>query len=200
MNILDKLERKIPWFSFPYLNLYMVAIFLVGLLIDVVNPFFYFSALSLNVGLIMSGQIWRLVTFVFYPPSTGIFALIIIFVYYSITQTLIMRWGNFKFNVYLFIGYISQIIGAFLFYFIFRQNIILYPIYATFSIIVAFALSFPNAYFMIYFLIPIKAKYFAYIEIVLYVILFLFSSIGNRVAIICSAVNVFVFFVLLKEK
>lgn len=111
-----------------------------------------------------------------------------------------MMWGSFKFNLYLLIGYISLIVGAFVAYFLIGNNYIIFPTYSFFSIIMAFALSFPDAYFYIYFLIPIKAKYFAYLELALYLISFLSSDIGNRVAIICSAVNVFVFFVLLKNK
>ena len=203
MTILEKLERKFQFFGFKNFNLYLVAIFLVGLLINMINPLYYYFNLSLDVDKVLQGQIWRLFTFVFYPPSSGvsiILSLLMIFVYYSITKTLIMMWGNFKFNIYIFIGYLSHILAAFFIYFVMRQNVIFYPVYTTFSIIMAFALSFPDAYFLIYFLIPIKAKYFAYVEIVLYAISFIFSNFANRVAIIASAINVFVFFVLLKNK
>lgn len=203
MTILEKLERKFPFFGFKNFNLYLVAIFLVGLLINMLNPLYYYFNLSLDVDKVLHGQIWRLFTFVFYPPSSGvsiILSLLMIFVYYSITKTLIMMWGNFKFNIYIFIGYLSHILAAFFIYFVMRQNVIFYPVYTTFSIIMAFALSFPDAYFLIYFLIPIKAKYFAYVEIVLYAISFIFSNFANRVAIIASAINVFIFFVLLKNK
>lgn len=203
MSILEKIERKCPWLSFGQLYMYMTAIFLLGLIIDIFNPYFYYYNLSLNVEKILAGQIWRIVTFIFYPPSTSgsiILSLLLIYVYYSITKTLTMMWGNFKFNIYLLIGYISLVAGAFLSYFLLKQNVVIYPTYSFFSIIMAFALSFPDAYFYIYFLIPIKAKYFAYFEIVLYIIAFLSSGIGGRIAIACSAVNVFVFFVLLKNK
>lgn len=109
-------------------------------------------------------------------------------------------WGNFKFNLYLFIGYVSQILAAFLIYFIVKKPIVFVPSYTIFSLIVAFALSFPDAYFMIYFLIPIKAKYIAYLEIIVYIFSFLQSGLADRIAIACSAINVFVFFVLLKNK
>lgn len=203
MNILDKLERKFPFLSFPNLNLYMVIIFLVGLVINMINPSFYFLYLSLNVGAVLNGQIWRLITFIFYPiTSSGyiILSLLMIYVYYSITKTLVMMWGNFKFNLYLFIGYISQIVAAFATYFILKRPVIFVPSYTVFSLIMAFALTFPDAYFMIYFLIPIKAKYIAYLEIAFYIWMFLGSGIEDRIAIACSAINVIVFFVLLKNK
>lgn len=203
MNIIEKLERKFPWFGFPNLNLYMVVIFLMATIMDMINPYFYYLYLSLDMASVMKGQVWRLVTFIFYPiTSSGVLflGLIMIYVYYSISKTLIMMWGNFKFNLYLFIGYISQILAACIIYFVLKQNIIFVPSYTTFSLIMAFALSFPESYFMIYFLIPIKARYFAYAEIAIYVVAFLSSGITDRVAILCGAINVFVFFVLLKNK
>ena len=203
MSIIEKIERKIPWLSTSNVYKYLTAIFLLGLIIDLFNPLFYLFNLSLNVERILSGQVWRLVTFVFYPPSSSrsiILSLLLIYVYYSLAKTLTMMWGDFKFNLYLLIGFLSQIIGAFFVYFVFKHNIIIFPTYSFFSIIMAFALSFPDAYFYIYFLIPIKAKYFAYVEIALYLVLFLSSGMEDRVAIICSAVNVFIFFVLLKNK
>lgn len=203
MRIIEKLERKLPWLSFENLYLYMTAIFLLGLVMNLFNPLFYYLNLSLDVKKILAGQVWRLFTFVFYPPSTSgsiLLSLLLIYVYYSITKTLTFMWGNFKFNLYLMIGFFSQIIGAFISYFIFGANIIIFPTYSFFSIIMAFALSFPETYFYIYFLIPIKAKYFAYLEVALYTFSFLSSGIENRIAIICSAANVFIFFVLWKNR
>ena len=203
MSILEKLERKCAWLSFNNLYKYMTVIFFLGLAMDVINPYFYFLNLSLNIERVLSGQIWRLFTFVFYPPSASrsiLLSLLMIYVYYSITKTLTMIWGNFKFNLYLLIGFLSQIVGAFLVYFVLRENIVIYPTYSFFSIIIAFALTFPDSYFYLYFFIPIKAKYFAYVEILLYLISFLSSGVEGRVAIICSAANVFIFFVLFKNR
>lgn len=203
MSIIEKLERKFPWFGFPNLNLYMVIIFLLATIMDMFNPYFYYLYLSLDIAKVLQGEIWRLVTFIFYPITQSrmiILSLLMIYVYYSISKTLVMMWGNFKFNLYLFIGYVSQIAGAFIIYFVLKESIIFVPVYTTFSLILAFSLSFPDTYFLIYFMIPIKAKYFAYLEIILYTFSFLSSDLAGRVAILCSAVNVFVFFVLLKNK
>ena len=203
MNILDKLERKYGFLSFPNLYMYMTVIFLIGLIMNLFNPMFYYYYLSLNPQMILKGEIWRLFTFVFYPPTSSIsilLSLLMIYVYYSITKTLTLIWRPFKFNLYMFIGYISQIIGAFIVYFIMKRSIIMYPTYTFFSIIMACALTFPDATFYIYFLIPIKAKYFAYFELAVYALIFISSGLPDRVAIICSVVNVYIFFVIPKNK
>ena len=86
-------------------------------------------------------------------------------------------------------------------YYVFRINYPpIVPVYQMFSVIMAFALSFPDAMFYLYFFVPIKAKYFAYVELALYAVSFVGSSIPGRIAIMCSAVNVFIFFVLWKNK
>lgn len=198
-----KLRKYLRWLNFPNLNLYLVTIFLIGLIMNNIEPLYYHFNLSLDVQKILQGQIWRLVTFLFHPPTIGssiIIALLMIFVYHSITKTLVMMWGNFKFNLYILIGIISQIIGAFIVYFVTGYNTILYPTYMTFSIFIAFALSFPEAVFMIYFLIPVKARYFAYFEIFIYGFQFVFSSLPDKIAIVCSVVNLIIYFVLLKDK
>ena len=203
MNFLSKLERKCEWLNFPNLYQYMIVIYLVGLIIKLYNPRYYLYYLSLDVSMIMKGQIWRIFTFIFYPPTSSIsiiLSLIVIYIDYTILKTLTMIWRPFKFNLFMLIGYLSQIAGAFFAYFVLGINVIIDPTYYFFSIILAFALSFPDAMFYLYFLIPIKAKYLAYFEIVIYAFIFITAGFADRLAIVCSAVNVFVFFVLWKNK
>ena len=189
--------------SFPNLYQYMTAIYLVGLIINIYNWLYYYYHLSLDVPMILKGQIWRIFTFIFYPPAANfsiILSLITIYIEYTIFKTLTMIWRPFKFNLFMFIGYASYIFGAFILYFVLGIREILYPNGLFFSAIFAFALSFPDAVFYLYFLVPIKAKYLVYLDIVIYIVDFVTSGIVNRVAIICSLVNVFVFFVLWKNK
>ena len=126
MSLLDKIEKKFKWLSFSNLYLYLSIIFLLGLAMVMINPFFYYFYLSLDVSKILAGQFWRIFTFIFYPPSVTssiLLSLLLIYVYYSITKTLTMMWGNFKINLYLLIGFLSQIIGAFIAYFLFGNII-----------------------------------------------------------------------------
>ena len=190
--------------SFPNLYQYLTVIFLVGLIMNLYNPMYYYAYLSLDVRMILSGQIWRLFTFIFYFPSDNssiLFSLLFIYIYYSFTKTLNIMWRPFKFNFYMFISYISLIIGALICHFIFGIDFPpLTTAYQFFSIFMAFALSFPDANIYLYFLIPIKAKYIAYIEIILYTLYFIISGITGRVEIICSVVNVVLFFAIWKNK
>ena len=71
----------------------------------------------------------------------------------------------------------------------------------TFSIFLAYALTFPDTTFLLYFIIPIKAKWLAIAEIVLYAYYFLvLPGIGSKVAILVSLLNVALFFFLTNQR
>ena len=63
--------------------------------------------MSLDVAKILHGQVWRLVTWVIYPPSTGnflLFVISILFFYYPIGTSLERTWGAFRYTLYIFSG------------------------------------------------------------------------------------------------
>ena len=134
------LERKLGKYAIKNLNLYLVVINLLGLAIYVLNPFFYTLYLSLSPYSVLKGQVWRIFTFIFYPmtlSSFGIlFSLFIIYIYYNFTTSLINVWGDFKFNLYILIGIIGHVVAVFLIYFITGQDLIMIPMYLTFSIFI----------------------------------------------------------------
>ena len=72
MNWMDKLERKMGRFAVRNLMLYLIIFYLFGFMMQMTNPGFYMQYLSLNAQEILHGQVWRLVTFLIYPPSTNV--------------------------------------------------------------------------------------------------------------------------------
>ena len=97
MSLLDRLERtRFGKFGIPNLMRYVIGVNIVGILISLVNPMFYYSYLSLDIASILHGQVWRIFTFVLSPSGqfggTGMVSLlwfaIWIFVYYSIGTNL----------------------------------------------------------------------------------------------------------------
>ena len=63
MEFFRKLERKYQRYAIPNLMYYITILYAVGLVIWLVNPILYFEYLSLDVGEILQGQVWRIVTF-----------------------------------------------------------------------------------------------------------------------------------------
>lgn len=179
---------------------YICAMYVVGFFIFMFNPAFYIYYLSLNPQELLRGQIWRIITFLFYPPSTNlIWMLLGTFVYYSLGITLERVWGSFHYNVFFFQGVLLLVIGDVLLYLI-GIPLILYPTYMSFSIFLAYALTFPDAMFLFYFFIPIKAKWLAAIEVVMYCVMFLMGGAGDKAMIALSFLNVALFFVLSQHR
>ena len=196
IDLFNKLEYKYGKYAVRNLNVYLAAIYLVGLVIMTLDPMYYYNNLSLNIAQVLNGQIWRIITFIFYPPLTSYYlflSLLSIYIYYSLSRSLLMIWSDFKFQMYIICGMLGQFIGGLLIYFITGQNVVLTPDYLTFSIFIAFALSFPDSVFLIFFIIPIKAKYLGYFELAIYLIQFVVGNLNTKITIACSLINVFIF-------
>ena len=181
---------------------YICVIYVVGYLIQMFNPLLYFYYLDLDAEAILHGHIWRIITFIFYPPSTSLLWMIVaLFVYYSLGMTLERVWGTFKYNFFYFTGVILLVLAAILIYLVTGYSVQLYPTYMTFSIFLAYALTFPDTTFLLYFIIPIKAKWLAIAEVVLYLFYFVaLPGLGNKVAILVSLLNVALFFLLTNQR
>ena len=103
MKFIDKLERKFGRFGIPNLTIYMIVCYVIGYALMIVNPGIL-NWLSLEPAYILRGQVWRLVTWVLYPPSTsGVlwFAIAVLFFYYPIGTSLERTIGTFKYTVYI---------------------------------------------------------------------------------------------------
>lgn len=193
MKWFDKVERKLGRYAIPNLMRYMVIVSIIGSVIGLVVPGFYEMYLSLNVYAILHGQVWRIVTFLFYPyVSIGsggalinmIFFGIMLYVYYWIGNMLEQIWGRFRFNAFYFTGILLILIMTFGYYFVvchangqalapqigfgLANQIDLSNL--NLSMFLAFAFLFPDTVFRLYFLIPIKAKWLGYIYILLNVV------------------------------
>lgn len=202
MTFYQKLERRFGKYAVPNLMKYICVIYVVGYLIQMFNPLLYFYYLDLDAEAILHGHIWRIITFIFYPPSTSFLWMIVaLFVYYSLGMTLERVWGTFKYNFFYFTGVILLALAAILIYLVTGYSVQLYPTYMTFSIFLAYALTFPETTFLLYFIIPIKAKWLAIAEVVLYLFYFVaLPGLGNKVAILVSLLNVALFFLLTNQR
>ena len=205
MNFLNKMERKFGRYAIHNLSAYIIALYVAGYLLYFFAPASIFSYLTLEPYYILHGQIWRLVTWILIPPeSPGIFTIIMLFFYYSLGNSLEQTWGAFRYNVYIFMGMISTVLGAFLLYAIFGGNVLFgnalfSTYYINMSIFLAFALSYPNMQVMLYFFIPIKMKWMGILYGFFIVYSFVKSSWVGKVAIIASLLNFIVFFLMTRD-
>lgn len=161
--------------------------------------------LALSPYHILHGQIWRLVSWVLIPPSgLDIFTIIMLLFYYSLGTALERTWGEFRYNVYIFSGILFTVIGAFLLYFIGGLQISLYgasiisTYYINLSIFLAFAANYPDMQVLLYFVIPIKIKWMAYLDIAYLAYNFIrvsgYGAWAVRMMILVSLLNFIIFF------
>ena len=113
-------EGKFSRYAIPNLSLYLIICYAVGYVLSVVSPALMYS-LTLDPGMILQGQIWRLVTWVLIPPKTSnlFFVVLMLYAYYNFGSALERAWGTYRYNCYLFSGMLFTIIGSFVLYGIF---------------------------------------------------------------------------------
>lgn len=197
MNFLNKLERKFGRFAIPNLMRYIVILYAAGILIQMTVPEVYFRFLMLDARAILHGEIWRIVTFMIWPPASGLLInALIIYCYYNLGTALENVWGTFRFNLFFLVGILGHVLAAIVIYLVFG---LVYPLtadYLNFSLFFAIAFMFPETRFYIFFAIPIKAKWLALFDGAIYLYGLIFGGAITRVAILLSFANVILFFLL----
>ena len=207
MKFIDKLERKFVKYGIENLTIYIIVSYVLGYALMILNPS-VLSMLSLNVTKILHGQIWRLITWVIYPPSTSStiwFVIAILFFYYPISASLERTWGSFRFTLYILSGIVFTVISAFILYFLTGGVLDAYlngaqfsTYYISLSIFLAYALTYPDMQVMLYFVIPIRMKWMAvvYVLIVAYEIVryFMNGAWFMALPVIASLLNFIIFF------
>lgn len=197
MKFFNKLERKFGRYAIPNLMLYIIILNAAGFVMWQLNPQLL-SYVCWDMKLILKGQIWRLFTFVMFPSYTDFLSfLLFAFVYYSIGNTLERTWGTFRFNVYVFTGILGHILAGVLVYFLFDINMYLMTInYLNTSLFLALAMTYPDVQFLLFFIIPIKAKWMGAVSIAFLILNLLAGSVVERIMILMSLINFVIFLVL----
>lgn len=194
-NILNKMERKFGKYAIPNLMYYVVILYAVGIFVCWQAPMVYYKYLMLDARAILHGQIWRIITFLMWPLSNNpILNLLVIYCYYNLGRTLEYVWGSFRFNVYFFMGIIGHVLAAVIIYLLFGAVYPLTAEYLNFSLFFAYAATFPDAQFLLFFVIPIKAKWLALFDGAYFVYGLIFGGTATRIAIVMSLLNFIVYF------
>lgn len=201
MKFFYNMERKFKKFAISNLMYYIIGMYGVGLLMELMAPGFYWQYLSLDAAKILSGQVWRVVTFMIYPPgSTNIFfSLISMYLYYMLGQNLERIWGAFRFNVYFFMGVIGHVAAALVVYIFMGKTVYLTTEFLNYSLFFAFAATFPDLEFLLFFVIPMKAKWLAIFNGLYFLYGFITGNMATRVTIFMSLFNFILFFILTRN-
>lgn len=163
----------------------MAVVFVVDLVLPDTNIYYM---LSLDMSRVKVGEIWRLVTFIFLPPSSSVIWIIFsLYFYWMIGSALEAQWGAFRFNLYYLTGILGSILAALITGY--STNT-----YLNLSLYLAFAILYPNFQLMLFFVIPVKVKYLALLSVAFYVYMLIVGDLSVKITIILSLINVILFF------
>lgn len=168
MTYVERFCYKHPRFGIPYLMRYIAIGSAAFWLLNLVNPV-ALEYLCFSPRQVLQGEVWRLLTFFFIPDNMGWLGLITIYFYFWIGSTLEQHWGTGQFTIYFFSGAILTILYGMFMYLAFGLDFYLTPTYVYMAMFFAFAVFFPNLELLLFFLIPVKIKYLAWLDAAFFV-------------------------------
>ncbi len=169
----------------PNLMLYIVTGSAIVYLLSLINGgSALYELLRFDKALILKGQVWRLLTYVltYAPGSNPLLILVGLYFFYNLSRHVEMIMGTLKFNLFYFSGVLLMDLFAMIFcpttgvtiadipvpadYF----SYIIYgdmALYLHMSLLLLFATTNPDAQFLIFFLIPVRAWLIGMLDLVL---------------------------------
>ena len=157
-NWLDRFCHKHPNLAIPNLMLYIVlgnvAVFILDMFSHGAASYFSFNSVAILENL----QLWRLITFIFVPTDGNLFFFAIsMYFYYFLGNMLEREWGSAKFTIYYAIGILTNIMVGFL---VGTTNVM----YMNMALFFAFATLYGETIVLLFFILPIKIKWLAYLS------------------------------------
>ncbi len=198
-KLLDKIDRFCythPGFGIPKLMLLIVAGNIAVYLFTAMDTTGALrSMLQFSPEMIFKhGQVWRLLTFVFIPESSGLALLLWLYFYYFIGNELENHWGTAKFNVFYLTGVVLNIIYGVLIWVITGISTPVSIHYVNLSMFFAFATLYPDMQVLFMFILPIKIKWLAIADAALFVFGLLTSPFPLNLLPLVALLNYFIFF------
>jgi hypothetical protein len=192
MSWLSRLEKKFGHLAIHGLLRYVAGFASLCFILVKIEPQ-YLDFLWLDWNRVMQGEVWRLVTYIFIPSIGGIFpdwlgmAFYVMFLFWM-GDGLERAWGTFRLNMFFLLGMIGTTIAAA----ITKGD----PSggYLHMTVFLAFARFYPDEWIRLFFLLPVKVKWLAWLDGALLVLSFISGSASTRFAIVAGLANYFIFF------
>jgi len=194
MTWLEKLERRFGFLGIPGLIRIVIGFTALVYLLVYLNQGFE-SFLTLDPALILQGQVWRLITYIFIPRGIGppgpmqtLWVVLALWFLWFIGEGLERAWGPFRLTLYFVVGMIGTTIAAFFFGSNFSNGMLIA------SLFFAFARFYPDEVIYILFILPVKIKWLAWILAAYLLLGFVLRPNSYRAALIAAFTNYFIFF------
>lgn len=138
---------------------------------------------------ILQGQIWRLITYpLTYSINSPLLMLVSLYCYYSIGRVMEHYWGTLRFNLFYLTGVVMMDVYCMLF------GGAASVTYLNLSLFLSYATLFPDAQFLLMFIIPVKAWLFALVDLVIVLVDLVTLPFPYNLFSVISLANYFLFF------
>ena len=190
MDLISKLEKRFGSWAIPHLALYIIAIQAIGVGLLMSNRADPNDLILFGSGIVNQGQWWRLLSFLMLPKTMSpIWLFFTFYIFYMIGNALEEQWGTFRFNLFILNGYLLTVAMAFL-----NQGVIITNVYFLGCAFLAFATLFPNIEFRLFFILPVKVKWLAWITAGFYILTLFSADVGARLGVVAAFTNYLLFF------
>jgi membrane associated rhomboid family serine protease len=188
MSFLDKLERRLGFIAIPGLIRAVVTLNALVFVLVLLNKGFD-SYLALDIARIRAGEVWRLVTYIFVPRmGYPLFVVIALWFLWFIGDGLERAWGPFRLTLYFLVGMIGTTVAAVLSNSQFSSQMLFTTLFF------AFAHFYPEEIIYVFFILPLKIKWIAWIYAGFLLVGFATQSNSYRMALIVALSNYLIFF------
>ena len=188
MGFLDKLERRIGFIAIPGLIRAIVTLSVLVFVLVYLNKGFD-SYLALDIGRIRSGEVWRLITYIFVPQmSHPLLVLMAVWFLWYIGGKLEEAWGAFRLTLYFLVGMIGTTAAALVSGSQFSNQMLFTTIFF------AFAHFYPEDVIYLFFILPVKIKWLAWVYAALLLLAFVTQTNSYRLALVAALSNYLIFF------
>ncbi|MEI6860893.1 MAG: rhomboid family intramembrane serine protease [Verrucomicrobiota bacterium] len=189
MDLLKKLERTFGRFA--------IRNFTPCLIAGQVGAYVLISLGRLQPGdflfvprLVLGGEPWRLLTFLFLPPPSGVlFIAFAWWLFYLMGSALEGHWGAFRYNLFLLSGWLLTVGVAW-----FQPDAPVQNYFIAGSVFLAFARLYPDFELAIFFILPVKIKWLALFTWVGYGYSLVVGGWSARLQILAATGNFLLFF------
>ena len=174
----------------PNLMLYIaLGTAVVYLMSDISRNAMLYKLLYFDRELILQGQIWRLITYpLTYRTNSLMLTAISLFCYYSLGRAMENIWGTLRFNLFYLTGVVMMDVYCMLF------GGTASVTYLNLSLFLSYATLYPDAHFLLFFIIPVKAWIFALFDLIIVLADLILYPFPYNLFSVISLANYFLFF------
>lgn len=197
MSWITWLEARFGFLGVPRLMQFIAVLNGLVYVLHLFQPTYVLGLLMIPER-ILHGEIWRLVSYIFVPeiifggisPALQpIFLFIYLWFMVWVGDALEHALGAFRVTLFYVLGMVGVTIAAFFFW----GGGLFAPL-LNLSLFFAFATLYPDIQIYIFFIVPVKVKWLAFLSLAPLLLSFVTGSIGSKAALLVSFLNYFLFF------